>query len=468
MKDLGLDDTGSADDSVLSDIARLSSSIGFDVVEIGGFADTLDAAARLQLQRLSQARGSASEMVSANARVTESISEVAAASEAGLAIVLRSVDAIRASADRARIVGEWVHQLSDRMAEIENTLKAVESNNHEIRSIAKQVNILAINAKIEATRAGEAGAGFGTVADAVNVLSKETAQAGENITQATAKLARSLGDLRSESAGVSSQAGEVLKDAGATDAALNEIAGEVKRTTEAAEGMAGEVALMERSVQSFQPVFEELANHLDQMAGDVVTVRERLNSLVDRSEAMVQSSVEAGGTAEDARFIDKAKSLASDVAEAFETGIESGAISQADLFARSYVPIPGSDPEQVMARFTDFTDRVLPPIQEPALGFDPAIVFCAAVDTNGYLPTHNLKFSHPQGPDPVWNAAHCRNRRIFDDRVGLKAGRNTRSFLMQVYRRDMGGGSFALMKDLSVPIIVKGRHWGGLRFAYKA
>jgi methyl-accepting chemotaxis protein len=95
------------------------------------------------------------------------------------------------------------------------------------------------------------------------------------------------------------------------------------------------------------------------------------------------------------------------------------------------------------------------------------VVFSAAVDDRGYLPTHNLKFSLPQGPDVVWNTANSRNRRIFDDRVGLKAGQSREPFLMQVYRRDMGGGEFVMMKDLSAPITVNGRHWGGLRLAYK-
>ena len=101
------------------------------------------------------------------------------------------------------------------------------------------------------------------------------------------------------------------------------------------------------------------------------------------------------------------------------------------------------------------------------MGFDKRIAFCAAVDRNGYLPTHNAIYSQPQGSDPVWNAANCRNRRIFNDRTGLSAGRSTRPFLLQTYRRDMGGGQFALMKDCSAPITVNGRHWGGLRVAYK-
>jgi methyl-accepting chemotaxis protein len=115
--------------------------------------------------------------------------------------------------------------------------------------------------------------------------------------------------------------------------------------------------------------------------------------------------------------------------------------------------------------FAQFTDRVLPKVQEAALDLNE-VIFCAVVDRNGYLPTHNRKFSQPQGPDPVWNAANCRNRRIFNDRVGLKAGRSKEPFLLQVYRRDMGGGVFRMMKDVSAPIVVNGRHWGGLRLAY--
>ena len=117
-------------------------------------------------------------------------------------------------------------------------------------------------------------------------------------------------------------------------------------------------------------------------------------------------------------------------------------------------------------RFVALTDELFPPVQEELLAFDSKVVFCAAVDRNGYLPTHNLKFSQPQRADPVWNAANARNRRVFNDRTGLAAGRNERRFLLQTYRRDMGGGRRVLMKDLSAPITVQGRHWGGLRLAY--
>ncbi|MBT9289148.1 methyl-accepting chemotaxis protein [Prosthecodimorpha staleyi] len=147
----------------------------------------------------------------------------------------------------------------------------------------------------------------------------------------------------------------------------------------------------------------------------------------------------------------------------FHDALDSGRIDLDTLFDESYREIAGSNPRQVTNRALDFLEGVLPPIQEPMLGVDSRIVFCAAVDRNGYLPVHNRKFSQPQGTDPVWNEANCRNRRIFDDRTGLSAARSVRDFLVQTYLRRMGGGNTVLMMDASTPITVRNRHWGALR-----
>ena len=48
-----------------------------------------------------------------------------------------------------------------------------------------------------------------------------------------------------------------------------------------------------------------------------------------------------------------------------------------------------------------------------------------------------------------------------------KVAANTKPFLLQTYRRDMGGGNFVLMKDLSSPIFVSGRHWGAFRMGFR-
>lgn len=172
--------------------------------------------------------------------------------------------------------------------------------------------------------------------------------------------------------------------------------------------------------------------------------------------------------AENDEFIERAIAAAGRIGAMLEESLARGAISEADLFDNNYVPIQGTDPVQYRTRSVDFLEKALPAIQEPLLASDPRMVFCVSIDRNGYIPAHNAAYSEPQRPgDPVWNAAHSRNRRIFDDRAGLAAGRVVRPYLLQNYPRDMGNGVIVTMQEIDAPIRVRGKHWGGIRTAYK-
>lgn len=171
---------------------------------------------------------------------------------------------------------------------------------------------------------------------------------------------------------------------------------------------------------------------------------------------------------ENEEFVQRAMTTAARVSAAFEAALEQGVIARENLFDVDYQMIAGSDPAQFCTRYLDWIERILPPIQEPLLASDPRMVFCVAVDRNGYLPVHNRIYSQAPKPGEVaWNTINCRNRRIFDDRAGLAAGRNVRPYLIQNYPRNMGDGVTVMMREIDAPIRVFGKHWGGLRTAYK-
>ncbi|SDU15173.1 methyl-accepting chemotaxis protein [Stappia sp. ES.058] len=156
------------------------------------------------------------------------------------------------------------------------------------------------------------------------------------------------------------------------------------------------------------------------------------------------------------------------VEAAMREALTDGRLTKEDLFDTDYRPIPGTDPEQVENNALAVLETILPPIQEEILAASKGMAFCAAVDRNGYLPVHNLIYSKPQSADdPAWNAANCRNKRIFDDRAGLSAARNTRPFLVQTYPRNMGNGTIVWMREVDAPVVLDGHHWGGFRTAYK-
>jgi hypothetical protein len=162
----------------------------------------------------------------------------------------------------------------------------------------------------------------------------------------------------------------------------------------------------------------------------------------------------------------KAKSAAeqctAEIVKQFNLLLSSGRLSVPQLFDTFYVPIPDTSPQKFHTQYDRLTDGILQPILDKYLARDSHFVFVVAVDCNGYLPTHDTKYSQPLTGNPDHDLLWNRTKRIFDDRTGLAAARNTKPFLLQHYSRDTG----EMMHDMSVPIFIDGRHWGAVRIGY--
>jgi methyl-accepting chemotaxis protein len=191
------------------------------------------------------------------------------------------------------------------------------------------------------------------------------------------------------------------------------------------------------------------------------------DSIAEESRSGLMTTLETFRT-ENKPLIERAQAFAAEIAAGIEQELVSHRLVLSALFDTDYKPLPETDPVQFSTRYLDQFEAVLPSIVERTLALDPAMVFCLAVDRNGYIPVHIRKVSQPQRKgEREWNHANCRNRRVFDDRAGLLAARLLKPFLIQSYNRDMGNGVFVPMKEIDAPLMIAGRHWGGVRMAYK-
>lgn len=359
------------------------------------------------------------------------------------------------------------HALSEAVASAHKAREASDA----IQAITREIQLLSINAGVEAARSGAAGRGFAVIAAAVKQLAEQTREA----TSASARQLDALVGVVDQLAHKSNENATIARRASEGSRDISQQVGELDSFGRSVVGLIGDIDAISNPTRENSIAFAKVGQDLkvlvdgvDQSSGDLEQASRRAASLVSISEAILGSIAASGVRTAQSELIATAMATAVEIGRLFEAALERGEVSLADLFDEAYRPTAGTDPVQHMTRFVALTDRVLPPIQERLLGSDKRIVFCAAVDRNGFLPTHNRKYSQAQGPDPVWNNANCRNRRIFDDRTGLAAARNRKPFLLQTYRRDMGGGQFLVMEDLSAPILVKGRHWGGFRFGLTA
>ncbi|WP_315797019.1 methyl-accepting chemotaxis protein [Bradyrhizobium sp. SZCCHNRI3043] len=453
---------------LIDEIADRIGGLGVELADVAGNVQEVAARVSYQSQRFGHLQATAKTMVAANHDIATASQAVQSATTAAVGDIAQSRNVVDTAVRHIAELVDSVERIEQRLGSVGDALSQVAKVSVAIEAIAKQTNLLALNATIEAARAGSAGRGFAVVASEVKSLAEATRQATQQIGDTLRGLDSQVKSLLGESGQASSRA----KTAGE---GAQQIGGIIVRVQDGFTSVGQEIDGVAKAATSnlahcdaVISELNELAKGVDQSSVELKQADSRIAKLLDHSEALIGLIAESGVQTTDAPLIKSVVDTARQISATFEAAIDRGEITLADLMDESYREIPGTNPKQYMTRYVEFTDRVLPAIQDPIQGSDPRIVFCVAWARGGYLPTHNPNYRKPQGPDPVWNNANCRNRRLFEDRAVKKvAAASNKPFLLQTYRRDMGGGQFVLMKDLSAPIFIKGRHWGAFRMGFR-
>ncbi len=451
-------------------VDRLSNRIGGLGVELADVTGNLkEVAGRVadQADRFGHLQQTAQTMVSANRQIASASQSVQSATTSAVTEITQSRAAVETAVRHIAELVAAVGRIEARLGSVGTALAQVAKVSGSIEAIAKQTNLLALNATIEAARAGAAGKGFAVVASEVKSLAEATRQATHLIGDTVRDLDGQVGNLIGESGDASLRA----KSAGE---GAHQIQGIIARVQDGFTSVGREIDGVAKAATSnlahCDMAIEELntlAKGVDLSSTDLKLADGRVAKLLDLSENLIAMIADSGVETSDAPLIAVVIDTAKRISAAFESAIERGEITLDQLMDENYREIPGTDPKQYLTDYVAFTDRILPPIQDPIQKIDSRVVFCVAWAHGGYLPTHNPNYRLPQGPDPVWNSANCRNKRLFNDRAVKKVAANTKPFLLQTYRRDMGGGNFVLMKDLSSPILVRGRRWGAFRMGFR-
>jgi len=456
-------------DEFAESVLKSVQSLTLELADVAGNVDAV-------FQRVTKQAGYLGELTTLAAQLSDAARDIdkagAQASQQASQVQAGTVESestVKAATTRISELVVGVSAIESQLVDLNKSLSGVSKVSGDIQTVARLTNLLALNATIEAARAGDAGKGFAVVAGEVKTLAGKTSGAAGVIDQTMQDVSSNVGSLI-ESGGKAREVADKVSDGvtfiNTTVHDFNEMANQMEESVGRIANAAGQSL---SQCEIMRDRIESAAQEIQDANSSLHQADQRIAGLLNMSESLVQLIAGSGRQVRDRMIIDSVINTANEISELFEAALSDGSITLRQLFDENYRPIPDSDPLQHMTDFVTLTDRVVAPILETLLDTSERIVFCAAVDRNGFLPTHNRKFSYKQKPgEPEWNNAHCRNRRIFNDRTGLSCGQNKKNFQLQTYRRDMGNGEHVLMYDCSAPIRVKKQHWGGFRLGYIA
>ena len=403
----------------------------------------------------------------ASTRSTEAIGEVSVSARAIDASTLRNLDIARESLGEVQHVAAKIFAVREKLQRFNHTVDELSQRSESvkqiaalIREIADQTNLLALNAAIEAARAGEAGRGFAVVADEVRKLAERVNQATQEIVGNINGMLELVGDTRAENDVINDDVEQTRDVVTRSATQFEHMVGEFERTGGQLSQIAAGMASLTETNAHVHANVTDIHRLSAEVAGRMANCEQRTLALTKSTEAVQELVARFKiGTGVFDLLVNETRGFRDRVQAELEQ-----MAARLDVFDRNYRPVPGSNPPKFRVAWGDEFTRRCQHLLDESLERARGAVFAVAVNADGYLSAHNTRYSRPLTGDPAKDLVGNRTCRKFENPAELRAARNTEPMLLQTYLRDTG----EVLCDLAMPIVVAGRHWGNVRVGMPA
>lgn len=379
-----------------------------------------------------------------------------------------NIEDARASSKELVGVNQMFGRVREHITDFRTTVSSLAQNSENVRTslsmvqgFSEQTNLLALNAAIEAARAGEMGRGFAVVADEVRTLAGKVrdaaAEIGVNIGEMaglvdrTQEGTREIDELTSETREViersTNQIGKMVQDFESNHEQLVGVSAAIEELSTTNRGINSRISEIHNLGSQIRVGMDEA----DQYSVSLRNSTEETLEVVSRFKA---------GTGNFEAVLSKASEWRDHIQHVMER-LQSKGIN---IFDQNYKPVQGTQPEKFTVEYGPALEREIQDFYDQCRDHFPGTRYSIAVDVNCYVYVHHKSVSQPLTGDPAHDLLHSRNQRFFKDNENeIRRAKNSAPFLLQTFIRDTG----EVLCDLSLPIYVNGRHWGGLIMGFE-
>jgi len=348
-------------------------------------------------------------------------------------------------------VGAMMQQFHGTVEELEKTSADIRTILATVQGFAAQTNMLALNAAIEAARAGEHGRGFAVVADEVRELAIKVRNSADQIGDL-------LGDMIQVVGQTSQGAARMINESAQVQHAIDKSATEFTRMVTVFESTQTDLLQVSAAAEQLSVNNQGIRARSNEIRELSAHIREELESASRQTQTLVDSTDKALHKLCQFRIgrgeLEKALETLEQRRDQLEPVMAQLQANGVNMFDRNHTAIPDTNPLKYNVSYAHQFRRAVQDLIDAWARENDGALYCLPLDDKGYVAVHRSELSQEPCGDPAIDLQKSRHMRFFQNRDIPYMGR----FRLQSYVRDTG----EVMFNLSVPIHIGGKYWGGL------